>query len=383
MKKFLSKSYKKLFFIFCFLFLNIGIIFAQKNNPVLEFYYGEECPHCHEEMKFLDKLEKKFPDLEIQKYEIWHDKTNREKLEKKLKSLNYKFRGVPINIINDTVIDGFDSVKTTGKEIQKCIIKNFFPEQSSEIINCEKDKFVYTIPWLGEINFSTWKWPSISISLGFIDGFNPCSMWVLVTLIAILVNLDDRKKLILIGSIFILASFIVYGIALVGWFIIFDFIKFLGPIQWILGFLSSAAGIYTIYLAAKNPTGACTTTSSDTKKTISQKIQRWAHEPKFWLMCLGMIALAFAVNLIELVCSIGIPPIFTGLLSISGVTVIEKWMAIFLYLVFYMLDDMIVFGIAVWSMKLKIFSGKGHFYLQLTGGILLLILGIWELIKLL
>jgi thiol-disulfide isomerase/thioredoxin len=369
---------KKLFFGFIVLMLSFsGIeqVTAQK-IPILEFFYSTTCAHCHDEIKWFSELEKKFPDLEIRKYEITENRSNAAYLEKRLLEVGMEFPGVPINFIENETIVGFDNAEKTGENIIETIDQHFY--NRGEVAN---SSFIKKIPLLGEVDFSTWKWATIAATLGFIDGFNPCAMWVLIALLAILINMEDRSKMIFVGSVFILSSFVIYGIALVAWLKVFEFIKFIEPIQWVLGILAMGAGGYSIRAALKNPSGACQVTSNNGKKNIMDRMNRFLHEPSFWVSLGGMVALAFSVNLIELVCSAGIPAIFTGLLAISDVSVLEKWIAILIYLVFYMLDDMIVFALAVWSMKLKILSGKGHFYLQLFGGVLITILGIWQIYK--
>jgi len=369
---------KKLFFGFAILgaFLSgLGNVSAQK-IPILEFFYSDTCPHCHDEIAWFPKLEKEFPDLEIRKYEITTNPSNAAYLEKRLAEVGMEFPGVPINLIENESIIGFNNAEIIGKQIIETLGKHFYGE-----ITTPSSEFIKKIPFLGEVDFSTWRWPTIAAALGFVDGFNPCAMWVLIALLAILINMEDRSKMILVGSVFIFASFVIYGVALVAWLKVFEFIKFIEPIRWILGVLALIASFYSIRAALKNPSGACQVTSSDGKKSIMERMNKFLHEPRFWIALSGMVALAFSVNLIELVCSAGIPAIFTGLLSISDVSSFEKWLAILIYLVFYMLDDVVVFALAVWSMQLKILSGRGHFYLQLFGGILIGALGVWEITK--
>ncbi len=368
---------KKLFFSFAVLsvfFSGLSNVNAQK-IPILEFFYSETCPHCHDEIAWFGALGKKFPDLEIRKYEIVQSRSNAAYLQKRLTEIGINFTGVPITLVENEAIIGFDNPKTTGKTIIKALEKRFYGET-----NAPSSMFVKKIPLLGEINFSTWRWPTIAATLGFVDGFNPCAMWVLIALLAILINMENRSKMILVGSVFIISSFIIYGFALVAWLKVFEFIKFLKPIQWILGILAISAGIYSIVSALKNPTGACQTSGSN-RKGIMDRMNRFLHEPKFLISLGGMIVLAFSVNLVELICSAGIPAIFTGLLSISEISSFEKWIAILIYLVFYMIDDVVVFALAVWSMQLKILSGRGHFYLQLVGGLLIGVIGVWEIVK--
>jgi len=82
-----------------------------QQKPVIELFHGAECPHCHDEIKFLPVLEKMYPDLEIKKYEVWHDEANKALADKKLAEFGTRLEGVPTNIIGEEVIVGFQPEK--------------------------------------------------------------------------------------------------------------------------------------------------------------------------------------------------------------------------------------------------------------------------------
>ncbi len=60
------------------------------------YYYGEECPHCKDVLKFLEenKISEK---VEFQKKEVWHNKNNSDEMMKKVEEcgLNSSTVGVP------------------------------------------------------------------------------------------------------------------------------------------------------------------------------------------------------------------------------------------------------------------------------------------------
>ena len=97
---------KKLFFLGLTVLL-YGTTWAQE-IPVLELFHGRDCPHCHKEIAWLPELQKLYPDLKVEKYEVWYNPTNKRRFGERMRSLGEKASGVPTNIINDEVVVGFD-----------------------------------------------------------------------------------------------------------------------------------------------------------------------------------------------------------------------------------------------------------------------------------
>ena len=85
------------------------------------FFYGEGCPHCAEEEPFLDKLEIKYPQIDINRYEVWNDKDNLRLMQQMAFEHGVEANGVPVTIVGDDVFVGFGSEETTGKKIEAAI----------------------------------------------------------------------------------------------------------------------------------------------------------------------------------------------------------------------------------------------------------------------
>jgi cytochrome c biogenesis protein CcdA len=96
---------------------------------------------------------------------------------------------------------------------------------------------------------------------------------------------------------------------------------------------------------------------------------------------LGVIALAFGVNMIEFFCSAGFPVMFTRVLTLQNIGTLQYYLYMFFYNIFYMLDDFIVFGFAFFTLRHFDFSDKYNKYSTLIAGVLMLILGILLIFK--
>jgi len=214
------------------------------------------------------------------------------------------------------------------------------------------------------------------------DGFNPCAMWVLIFLLALLINTNDKKKIWYIGGTFILVSGIVYYLFMAAWLNAFLFIGFIRTTQVIIGLLAVGAGIWYLREFWKNKANVCEITPSKTKQRIMDRIHRML-KPELTLPAtfLGVIILAFTVNMIELLCSIGLPAIYTRILTLNELPVVSYYGYMLFYVLLYMLDDLIVFGIAAFTLSHIDFTAKYARWAHLIGGLLILGLGLSMLFK--
>jgi thiol-disulfide isomerase/thioredoxin len=72
------------------------------------FFYGEECPHCHNVMPFIRNLSEKYPEVEFHILETWHNETNNALSQQLHKKLGIRNAGVPEVIVmgNNTPLVG-------------------------------------------------------------------------------------------------------------------------------------------------------------------------------------------------------------------------------------------------------------------------------------
>ncbi len=222
--------------------------------------------------------------------------------------------------------------------------------------------------------------PALTVVLGILDGFNPCAMWVLVFLLTLLLNTKDRKKIWWIGGTFIIVSGIVYYLFMAAWLNAFLFLSYIEVARWIIGALAIGFGIYNTRDAIKYK-GQCKVTGTKSRFKTIEKIKEFANPRTLPASVLGVIFLAFSVNLIELLCSAGFPAIYTAALTVAEIPTWQYYLYILGYIFFFMLDDFIVFIIAVSAMKMVHLNEKISYYTGLIGGVLMIILGFLFIFK--
>lgn len=372
------KLHKKILLISILLFGIIfsGSAFASEKKLDIYIFSAKGCPHCADEKLFLEKIEKKYDNIVVHDLEVTENDKNRELFQKTLNKLEIKSSGVPLTVIEEKYFIGFGSEESTGKMIEGVIREKLDIQQTtgSEIKTVN-------LPVLGEIDVKKFSLPVFTIIIGGLDGFNPCSMWVLLFLISLLLGMEDRKKMWILGSVFILSSAAVYFLFMAAWLNLF---LFLGVILWVRLVIAGVAifsGVYYLRDYFVNKEGECKVDGGGKKKEVFDKLKEIVHKKTFWWALLGIMALAFLVNLVELICSVGLPAVFTQVLAISDLPIWRYYAYLLLYIFFFMLDDLIVFILAMITFKQIGISGKYSRYSRLIGGILITAIGLLLIFK--
>ena len=205
------KKIIKCFFLFLLIFF-ISDVNAKEIN--IDFFYGNGCPICSKEEKFLEEIEKKY-DVKINKYETWYNEENAKLLDETKEKYNTTGRGVPYTVVEDNAFLGFNTtissqIEDKIKELNNNTIKD-------DKTPPEDSKTIYDIPIIGKVDIKKVSVLLITIVIGLVDGFNPCAMWVLLFLISSLLGMKDRKRMWIIGVTFLLTSALVYMVIMLGW----------------------------------------------------------------------------------------------------------------------------------------------------------------------
>lgn len=359
-----------------------GLALNQSSSQplVIDFFYLPTCPHCAEQKPFNQKIASEFAEVKI----VYHDATDPKELEllRKLMqehNLDSSQLAVPATFFKNKHFIGFESEETTGQEIRKAIAecikecKNQSPQ--STLAESQKELKI-SLPLFGQINPMHYSLPVLAVVLGLVDGFNPCAMWVLVYLIGLVMNLNDKKKLWIIVGSFVLASAILYFLFMTAWLNAFLLLGYVRAITIIIGLVALGGGILSIkeFITTKGELTCKVTSDEDKKKTMST-VSSIVSSPLTLATIIAIVFLAFAVNSVEFVCSSAIPAIFTQVLALSHLSFFEYYAYILIYIFFFMLDDLVVFGLAAFAVSGG-FGEKYAKYCKIIGGVILFVLGI-------
>ena len=364
------------YLIISLIILGIVIAFTSQGTAVtgdINFFYIPGCLHCEEQEPFNKKLENTYS-INITR----HDATTpagSALLSEKLAELGIEDEpDFPITIFGNQVFGGWESEETTGRAIeealQQCLAGDCPPPAG------EEPGDGIDLPGIGPIDPADYSLPALAVILGLVDGFNPCAMWVLVYLISLIATLRDRKRIWLIVGSFVLASGVLYFLFMTAWLNAFLFIGYVRPVTTVIGLVALGGGILQIrgFIETKGAI-VCEVTDAESRKKTMTRIQKIVSSPITLGTIAGIIALAFLVNSVEFVCSAAVPAVFTRVLSLASLTTFQYYSYILLYVLFFMLDDLIIFG----SAAIALTSNLGERYAKYfrpVGATILIILGV-------
>lgn len=352
----------------------VGKYYNIKNDEKVNIYlfYSKICPHCQKEEKYFETLKEKYQDkINIYTYEVTENKTNNKIMKSLKKELKENSQGVPFTIIGSKTFLGYD--ESLNERIENTI-ESYLDENT-------KTDNTYTIPILGKIEAKNASIILIAIILGFIDGFNPCAMWILLLLINMCISIKDKKKMLIVCLTFIITSGIIYFLSMLGIGFILD-LTTISYIRNIIAILAIILGIYNLYtyLKTRKQTG-CHVVKKEKRKTIITKINNILNNKNTLLMFGGTIILATSVSLVEMACSLGFPTIFLELLSINNIHSFLKVTYLLIYILFYLIDDIIVLFLSIKAFETKGISTKYNKYVHLIGGLIMILMGVLLIFK--
>jgi len=383
----------KKYLIILILIIFIPIICFANEKVNVYLFHQYTCPHCQKAMEYLNEI--KNENIIIYDYELLKDENayNRFLYSKVCNLLDIKASSVPLIIIGNDYIVGFND--TRKEKINELI--NFYKENEYKdlvgielgVVDENNNPIIkygdkeYTIDTIfGNINLKNLSLPIISIIIGFVDGFNPCAMWILIFLITMLFNMKNKKKMWILGLSFIFTSAFVYFLFLMAWINVNDFINSVHLLQVLIGIFAIIFAIINLYHFYKErKEDGCTVIKKEKRKYIFNKISNIVENKYFSLSIIGVISLALIVNLIELLCSLGLPAMYTEILSINHLSKNQYILYNILYVFFFIIDDLTIFIISMITLKSTAISTKYNKYSHLIGGIIMLIIGILIIFK--
>ena len=258
------------------------------------------------------------------------------------------------------------------------VFKKVINDEDTSDINMKYGDFNEIKIFGHTLNINKMPIPLIATVIGFIDGFNPCAMWVLIFLITMLMNMKNKKRMWALGITFLVTSAFVYLLIMFAWLTI---IGSLTTIKWfrltiaLIALIGGLVNLNSFRKSLKKQDG-CEVVDEKKRKKIITRIKKIVTEKSFILALIGVMALAISVNVIELACSAGLPMAFTQILAINELSTFEYIINILIYILFFLIDDIVVFVIAMITLDVTGISTKYTKYSHLVGGIIMVIIAI-------
>ncbi len=362
---------KKIALFFLVLLLPVLVFqaatFASEQEEKIEVYFFEDrlCPVCKEQKDFMLEIQEDYPEMELYIYPI----SDTEKLHEIAQEYGVEEYGImaPTTFVGENFFQ----------------FRDFTSRHEDMIINAlegklvEEDCCMMKIPYLNiEIDISGWSLPAITVILGSFDGFNVCSLGALILILSIVIKFESRKKTFLYGGIFIVASALIYGVLVFTWGKLFEaLVGQLEVLRIIVGLAALTGAVFFSrdFFKFLKHGPACESGNSELKSSATNRVVKAFEDPKTSNLFLitSLLFFAFVITLVELPCSIGLPIAFTGILVERSLSLAAYTSYILLYLLFYMLIEIIVFTGAVLTKKLWFAGSKLITVVTLLGALVL------------
>lgn len=351
------------------------------------FFWSAECPHCRDMAASLDDVNAADPDLVIDRYEVSRDPAGAREFARTVERLNLP-PVVPIVVIGKEVMVGHepgadarlrDMIRICRSGSCPDLVAISSGKPASEPVEQPQGPPVaytraYHLPGIGEVSTSDLSLPVLTIVMAAIDGFNPCAMWVLVFLVGLLLGISDRRRMWLLAGTFLLATAGVYFLFLAAWL---NVLLILGALAWlrvIIGVLAIGAGGHYVRDALRREQ-VCEVTQPERRRKILDRLRALVLEPNLAVSMVGVALLAVAVNLVELICSAGIPAVYTGILAQSDLSTASYYGYLGLYILVFLADDAALVVIAMTTLKMVSANSGYSRWVRLGGGLIMLALG--------
>ncbi len=354
---------------------------ADRENVTVHLFWGDGCPHCDKEKKFLETLKQKYPGLAVRDYEVWHNKANAALFEKVMNAGGIQAAAVPVTIVGNRLFLGFTG--QIGRNIEKAVIacrERGCPDAVAGLLGrpdqkAPEEQKVTSLPFFGETDPAKISLPLLTLVIGGMDSFNPCAFFVLLFLLSLMIHTRSRKRMLFIGGVFVLFSGAIYFLFMAAWLNVFLIIGQLKAITVTAGgiaLVAAAINIKDFFFFRK---GVSLTIPEKSKPRLFERMRNLIKSPTVPAMAAGTIILAVTANAYELLCTAGFPMIYTRILTLHNLPPVWYYLYLALYNIVYVIPlaaIVLVVTVTLGARKLTEWQGRR---LKLVSGLMMLFLG--------
>ena len=349
------------------------------NGPVLTVFVRDGCPHCADAKAYLAGLARERPALRIDYRAIDRDPQARQALEQVSRQAGIWPPGVPTFVVGERVMIGFGDAADSGPELLALL--DAAPPAASAPQALPAPRQAIDAPLVGTLSVAQLGLPLFTLAIGLLDGFNPCATWVLLFLLSLLVRLHDRRRMALIAGTFVLVSGAVYYAMMAAWLNLFLAVGLSVPLRVGLALLAIAIGAINTKDYFAWGRGVSLSIPEKAKPGLFERMRRVMNAPSLPAAMAGVALLAIAVNLIELLCTAGLPAIYTAILTQQDLGHLAYHGYLGLYIIGYITDDALMVTLAVSALASSKLTEQGGRWLKLLSGLVMLALGLVMLLR--
>ncbi|CAG7857681.1 hypothetical protein MCAMS1_02600 [biofilm metagenome] len=362
----------------------------------IEVYVRTGCPHCAQAELFLQDLNREQPKLRFVIHDIAFEPAALQRLQVLAKQQGLTSARVPAFHVGGQLIVGFSDVNNTGQLIREALVQNQGEQYQDSLETCGaeqkptcdgKAKVPTAAAQPIEINFFGFNisldkvgLPLFTLAIGLLDGFNPCSLWVLLLMISLLAPMNNRLRMFVIAGSFIVVEGLAYFIFMTAWLNLFLIIGLSRISEIIIAAIALLAGAinlkdfwyYGRVISLSIPEAA--------KPGIYARMRHILNAQNLSGAIIGSVILAILVQVVELMCTSGFPALYTRILTLKHHDNASYYGYLLLYNLAYMFDDLIILTIGIVTLSQKRLQENEGRWLKLISGMVMVGLGIYLLL---
>jgi glutaredoxin len=362
------------------------------------FFWGDGCSYCAAQKPAMQDLQERYPEVNVHFLEVWYDEDNRQAYFEMAAAAGFEARSVPATFIGERVWTGWrpELAGEMDAAVQACL-ESPCPDPGVGITGLEiaappqvaapasppavpavvEEPNLLVLPLIGAVNLDAQSLAFSTAVIAFVDGFNPCSLWVLSILLALVIHSGSRRKTLVVGLSFLLVTASVYGLFIAGLFKVFTLISFIGWVQVVVALLALGFALVNIKDYFWYKEGLSFTISDKHKPKIYRDFRSvLAGDKSIFALIGATVVMALGITLVELPCTAGFPVLWSKLISAQPITTLNFVMLLGLYMLIYLVDELLIFGVAVATLRASKLEEKQGRVLKLVGGMVMLALAL-------
>ncbi len=353
-------------------------------RPDVEVFVSWGCPHCEAAKPFVARLQRERPDLRIVLTDVADDPTARDRLLAIARARGISAVGVPSFHVGDSLFVGWDPSGSTEAAVRAALPPRPPPDSSAAPLSAAPDAARappssaaggVTLPLFGTVRADRIGLPLFSMAVGFVDGLNPCAMWALLYLLTLLAPLRDRRRMFLLGATFVFVGGLLYFAFLAAWLEVFLLIGLSRAVQVVLGGGALLAATVHVKDFVAFGRGPSLSIPDAAKPGIYRRARRIVTAEHLLGALAAVVVLSLLVNVVELLCTAGLPAVYTQILTAADLPRVSYYANLALYVGAYILDDTIVLALGVITLSQKRLQEHAGRWLKLLSGLVLGALG--------
>jgi hypothetical protein len=340
----------------------------------LYFFWSLTCPHCTEARPHVEAIPEARPWVRLHSLELTRHPENVRQYESMARQLGEDAASVPALLFCGEMHVGWDSDATTGALIRERLDDCRARASSGQAAQAPPPEAI-RLPLIGAIDPTSLSLPALTLVLAGLDAFNPCAFFVLLFLLSMMAHQKNRRRMLLVGGVFVLVSGIMYFAFMAAWLNVF---QLFGHLAWV----TLAAGALAVFVGAVNVKdffrfgqGLTLSIPESKKPGIFRRARAILDADSLPTMLAATLFLAVAANFYELLCTAGFPMVYTRLLTLADLTPAARYGYLAAYNLVYVLPLALIVAVFAHSLGARKLTEREGRLLKLLSGAMMLELG--------